>query len=158
MTKEQIREYTARVAQANRTELVVIIYELLLDEIQEGNKQYQAGNTDAGEKQIRKAQGYLQELLGSLDFRYEIALQLRQLYRYVNEQLIATLVQRRPIHLDAACEVIRGLMESFEQVAKEDHSGPVMEHSQQLYAGLTYGKGTLNEVSLGEGSTYGGKI
>lgn len=78
--------------------------------------------------------------------------------RYVNEQLIATLVQRRPIHLDAACEVIRGLMESFEQVAKEDHSGPVMEHSQQLYAGLTYGKGTLNEVSLGEGSTYGGKI
>lgn len=81
------------------------------------------------------------------DFRYEIALQLRQLYRYVNEQLIATLVQRRPVHLDAACEVIRGLMESFEQVAKEDHSGPVMEHSQQLYAGLTYGKGTLNEVS-----------
>ena len=48
MTKEQIKEYTARVAQANRTELVVIIYELLLDEIQEGNKQYQAGNTDAG--------------------------------------------------------------------------------------------------------------
>ena len=46
MTKEQIKEYTARVAQANRTELVVIIYELLLDEIQEGNKQYQAGNTD----------------------------------------------------------------------------------------------------------------
>ena len=45
MTKEQIKEYTARVAQANRTELVVIIYELLLDEIQEGNKQYQAGNT-----------------------------------------------------------------------------------------------------------------
>lgn len=88
MTKEQIKEYTARVAQANRTELVVIIYELLLDEIQEGNKQYQAGNTDAGEKQIRKAQGYLQELLGSLDFRYEIALQLRQLYRYVNEQLL----------------------------------------------------------------------
>ena len=71
-----------------------------------------------GEKQIRKAQGYLQELLGSLDFRYEIALQLRQLYRYVNEQLIATLVQRRPVHLDAACEVIRGLMESFEQVVK----------------------------------------
>ena len=67
MTKEQIKEYTARVAQANRTELVVIIYELLLDEIQEGNKQYQAGNTDAGEKQIRKAQGYLQELLEQYD-------------------------------------------------------------------------------------------
>ena len=31
MTKEQIKEYTARVAQANRTELVVIIYELLLE-------------------------------------------------------------------------------------------------------------------------------
>lgn len=54
MTKEQIKEYTARVAQANRTELVVIIYELLLDEIQEGNKQYQAGNTDAGKNRSAK--------------------------------------------------------------------------------------------------------
>ena len=130
MTKEQIKEYTARVAQANRTELVVIIYELLLDEIQEGNKQYQVGNTDAGEKQIRKAQGYLQELLGSLDFRYEIALQLRQLYRYVNEQLIATLVQRRPIHLDAACEVIRGLMERFLKYEKETWSGNFTANQQ----------------------------
>lgn len=50
MTKEQIKEYTARVAQANRTELVVIIYELLLDEIQEGNKQYQAGKYGCGGK------------------------------------------------------------------------------------------------------------
>ena len=62
MTKEQIKEYTARVAQANRTELVVIIYELLLDEIQEGNKQYQAGNTDAGnewdEDAVRLAEKY----------------------------------------------------------------------------------------------------
>ena len=48
-------------------------------------------------------------------------------------------------------------MESFEQVAKQDTSGAVMANTQQIYAGLTYGKGTLNEVSMSlDGNTYGG--
>lgn len=157
MTREQIKEYTARVAQANRTELVVIIYELLLDCVREGNEAYLSGDSAEGENQIRKAQAYLQELKGSLDFQYEVSMQLQRLYRYVNEKLIATLVKKKPVHLESVCEVIQGLMESFEQVAKQDTSGAVMKNTQQIYAGLTYGKGTLNEVSMsGSGNTYGG--
>ena len=41
-----------------------------------------------------------------------------------------------------------GLLESFEEVARQDESGPVMENTQQIYAGLTYGKDSLNEVFL----------
>lgn len=40
------------------------------------------------------------------------------------------------------------MKESFEEIAKQDTSGPVMENSQQVYAGLTYGKGSLNEVAI----------
>lgn len=155
MTQKEVKEYTARVAQANRTELVVIIYELLLDCVREGKKAYAAGDKEEGETQIRKAQAYLQELKGSLNFEYELSMQLQRLYRYVNEQLIATLVQQKPVHLGSVCEVIQGLMEGFEQIVKQDTSGPVMENTQQIYAGLTYGKGTLNEVSM-SGNTYGG--
>ena len=150
MKKNQIKEYTARVAQANRTQLVVIIYELILDSIKEGEMCYNEGELDAGAEHIGKAQAYLQELKGSLDHQYELSGQLFRLYRYVNEQLIATKLRQKPVNLDAACNVIRGLMSSFAEVAKQDTSGPVMQNTQQVYAGLTYGKGALDEVLMNQ--------
>ena len=150
MNKEQIKEYTARVAQANRTELVVIIYELILDSIREAEMCYHEGELDAGTVHIRKAQSYLQELKGSLDPQYALSGQLRQLYRYVNEQLIQTTVRQKPVHLDAASNAIRGLMKSFREIAKQDTSGPVMANAQEVYAGLTYGRKALDEVLMNE--------
>lgn len=148
MTKEQIREYTARVAQANRSELVVILYELILDSVEESVRLFEGQQKEQAAAEIKKAQAYLQELLGSLDRQYELSGNLYSLYRYVNEQFITTLLRQKPVNLDSVCRVIHGLMESFQEVAKQDTSGPVMEHAQQIYAGLTYGKGTLNEVSV----------
>lgn len=148
MNKEQIKEYTARVAQANRTELTVIIYELILDSVKAGEMCYNEGDPEAGAENIRKAQAYLQELKGSLDHQYEISAQLLRLYRYVNEQFIMTILRQTPVHLDSVCEVIRGLMHSFAEIAKQDTSGPVMQNTQQVYAGLTYGRGALDEVLL----------
>lgn len=150
MKKDQIKDYTARVAQANRTELVVIIYELILDSIQEGEMCYNNGDVEAGAEHIGKAQAYLQELKGSLDRQYELSGQLLRLYRYVNEQLITTKLRQKPVHLDAASNVIRGLMSSFAEVAKQDTSSPVMQNTQQVYAGLTYGKGALDEVLMSQ--------
>lgn len=148
MTKEQIREYTARVAQANRSELVVILYELILDSVEEAVRLFDGQQKEQAAAEIKKAQAYLQELLGSLDRQYELSGNLYSLYRYVNEQFVTTLIRQKPVNLDSVCRVIRGLMESFQEVAKQDTSGPVMEHTQQIYAGLTYGRGTLNEVSV----------
>ncbi len=146
MNKEEIREYAARVAQANRTELVVIIYELIIDAVKEGEMCYNKGDSEAGAEKIRKAQLYLQELKGSLDFQYEISRQLYRLYRYVNEQLIATNIRQKPVNLDSACQVLEKLMDSFAEIAKQDTSKAVMQNSQQIYAGLTYGPGAQEEV------------
>jgi len=44
--------------------------------------------------------------------------------------------------------VLKKLLIGFEGVSKEDHSGPMMRNTQQLYAGLTYGKGKLNETYI----------
>ena len=50
--------------------------------------------------------------------------------------------------LENAEIVLKPLGEAFSEVAKQDTSPSLMEHTQQLYAGLTYGKGTLNETLL----------
>lgn len=148
MNQEQKKEYTARVAQANPSELVVIIYELFLLAVEEAKKYFKEGKAEEGCQCIRRAQGFLQELMGSLDKRYEIAEELMRLYRYVYEQLIFSNLRRKMVHGDTVVEVMTKLKEAFVQVAKEDHSAPVMENAQQVYAGLTYGRSSLNEVLL----------
>jgi flagellar protein FliS len=44
--------------------------------------------------------------------------------------------------------VIEKLRVGFEGIKNQDMSGPVMQNVQQVYAGLTYGKGKLNETYL----------
>lgn len=146
--QEQKKEYTARIAQANRSELVVIIYELFLVAMEDAEKSFAKGELSQGVKYIKRAEGFVQELMGSLDRRYTIAEELMRLYRYVYEQLIFSAIRQKMVNGDTVKEVMGKLKEAFMQVAKEDKSGPVMENTQQLYAGLTYGKGSLNEVLL----------
>ena len=51
------------------------------------------------------------------------------------------------------CEnMMDNLRTGFEKLHEIDDEGPVMQNAHQVYAGLTYGKGTLNE-SL-EGADY----
>ena len=45
------------------------------------------------------------------------------------------------------------LKDSFEKISNEDNSGAVMKGSGAVYAGLTYGKGDINEIT-DPGSTY----
>ena len=148
MDKEKQKIYTARISQANRSELVVIIYELMLDSIGLAQEGFQKEDLELAVAELKRAQGFLGEMRGSLDFQYEISAKLNSLYRYVNEQLVQSIVRRKDVNLDSCKNVLAGLMESFEEVAKQDTSGPVMENSQQVYAGLTYGKGSLNEVAV----------
>lgn len=148
MDQDQKREYTARIAQANRSELVVIIYELFLLAVEEAEKHFGKGELEEGCRCVKRAQGFLQELMGSLDKRYELAAELMRLYRYIYEQLIFSNIRRKMVNGKTVVEVMTKLKEAFIQVAKQDDSSAVMENAQQLYAGLTYGRSSLNEVLL----------
>ncbi len=156
MNQDQKKEYTARIAQANRSELVVIIYELFLVAMDDAEKSFGSGELSEGVKYIKRAEGFLQELMGSLDSRYAIAEELMRLYRYVYEQLIFSAIRQEMVNGDTVREVIGKLKEAFIQVAKEDKSGPIMADTGKIYAGLTYGKNSLNEVLLNGNESGGG--
>ncbi len=148
MTQEQKREYQTRVMEANRGELVVIIYELFLLSLDDARTAFKKGASEEGVKKKKKAEGFLQELMGSLDKRYEIAEPLMRLYRYVYEQLIFSVLRKKIVNDETVCFVMGKLKDAFSGVAKKDNSEPLMEHTQKIYAGLTYGKNSLNEVLL----------
>jgi flagellar protein FliS len=90
------------------------------------------------------------ELMESLDLHYEISSYLRQLYIYAYRELCQGIALRDPERFDHATHIFGNILPSFREVAKQDDSEPVMENVQSIYAGLTYGRGTLNET-LGTG-------
>lgn len=146
MDSETLKIYTTRITQANKSELVVIIYEIILEGLEQAKKDYEEKDINLFIQQLKKTQQFLNELIVTLDFRYKISSELLPLYLYVNKCILTAIVKRDSGLVDSAQSVMKKLYIAFKEVAKEDHSEAIMQNTQQVYAGLTYGKGTLNET------------
>lgn len=153
MKKEKLQEYTLRITQSNRTQLVVVIYEIILTYLEDARACHTAEDWEGFVEAIDKASGFVKELVGALDFQYEISLQLYRLYLYSNRCLNAARRKKDAEELKGIELVISGLKESFEIIAKTDKSEAVMKNTQTVYEGFTYGKDSKNQVFRnGEGS------
>lgn len=148
MTKEALQGYTARITQASRSELIVIIYEIIISSTKEAVEAYIKKDMVSFDKELKQAQTLLRELMVALDYSYQLSFDLLSLYIFVNKQFITAIIKKKPNTLDSAISVLEKLLIGFKAVSKEDSSGPMMYNTQQLYAGLTYGKGTLNETYI----------
>ncbi len=155
MTKECKQQFTLRITQANPTELVVILYEMLLAYLEEGEEAFQAQDRTAFREAARKARGCLNELLQSLNLEYEPAPSLLQLYLFCIRRLAVCEVRREASCFAEIRRVIQPLHDAYEKIAKQNKQGPVMNNSQTVYAGLTYGRNTLTENMADQGSNRG---
>lgn len=150
MEREKLQMYTARITQANRSELVVITYDLILDSMVTAKEAAKEKNRIEYEEELKRIQKLLNELMGSLDYQYPIARDLMQLYSFCNRKVIEALFKKNIEALDSVKLVIEKLKIGFEGVAKQDSSPAVMQNTQKLYAGLTYGKHALDEVFVND--------
>lgn len=148
MDRERLKEFTFRVTQASRTELVVIMYDVILSDTKVAREALAKGDIEGYERELKNAQRFLSELMGALDYQYDISYELLSLYSFVNKSLIRACVSRDASLLDAVDKVVSGLRAAFKEVAAQDVEGPIMRNTEQVYAGLTYGKDCLNESSL----------
>ena len=150
MTDQRKKEFSLRITQASKTELIVILYEMYLDYLGEAENAVQ--DRKAFREAIRKARNCLNELMNSLNFDYETAYHLFQLYLYVSKEMTSAdlCVDAKP--LKNCRMVIEELLTAYREVSRQDTSGPVMENTQTVYAGLTYGKGKLTESLAYQGN------
>lgn len=148
MTQEQIQTYTYRVSQASPCELIVIMYDIILDDVKNARMAKNAGNTKQYQDDLAHAVKFVNELMSALDFSQPISFRLMSLYIYVNKMLVRARVSGKWDTLNDVELVIEKLRVGFDGIKEQDTSGPVMQNVQQVYAGLTYGKGTLNETYL----------
>ena len=145
MQKEQILDFNRRLSQCNRGELVVITYDIFFAYVEDAREAFASKDHDAFKTAIHKAQAALGRLIATLDFQYEIAGSLYALYQFSNRELSRALYENRPDGLEEAEKILKRLYKSFCEAAKLDTSGPLMRNTQQVYAGMTYGRTTLNE-------------
>lgn len=147
MRREQMQEFTARITQNNRTQLVVTIYDIILVSLEDARIEFEAGDMEAWKRDLQRAQGLVMELLEALDFQYELSSQLGSLYLFVNRRILHALVRRKMDLLEGVDQIVRNLRDAFEEVSKTDDSAPVMQNTQKVYAGLTYGRSSnLSEM------------
>ena len=155
MDKEKQKDYVRRVSQANKTELVAITFEIMLDGIDEAKEYLDEGNTDEFKLKLKTTGRFLSELMHALDFGASLSLQLLRLYEYVQRILISCEMSGCDRGLASARKVLAGLGAAFSEISSQDTSGCVMENAQPIYAGLTYGKGVLNEADMAAGTNRG---
>lgn len=145
MNKETVLEYTRKISQANRTGIIVIIYDLADVYLEDAKEAHEAGDWDAYTEACHQAKKCLNHLLDALDDSYKLSALLTQFYIYQNKEISMACARRDLERLMVVRHQLKEVGESFRTLAEQDESQSVMQNSQAVYAGLTYGRGQLNE-------------
>ena len=150
MTKDEINEFSKRIAQSNKTQLVVITYEIIVNYLDSAKA---SENERDFIHNLQKAQQFLNDLISSLDYSYELAYDLLSLYGFANRSITKSIARNEDCNLGTVRNMMVKLGESFEKISSEDKSGTVLKNVKPVYAGITYGKNSINEITP-PGSTY----
>lgn len=145
MTKELKQEYTLRITQANKTQLITILYEMALQYVDEAKEALAAADRTELKNAVRRIQGCICELMDSLHMEYEVAQNLLQLYLYINREVAKAALYNDGEYLEHVCPVLEKLAAAYKQIEGKDASAPIMGNTQTVYAGLTYGRDNLME-------------
>ena len=124
---------------------VVIMYDVALNYLSDSMNYYGNENIESFRDEIKKAKRVINELTSVLDMKYNISLELMRLYIYMNNVLVRSSIRKEVDELKVVMSMLEKLRSSFEKVSEHDNSGPMMKNTQQVYAGLTYSNGGLNE-------------
>lgn len=155
MTQEKKQEFTRRLTCCNRGEMIVIMYDILFAYLEDGLKAQEEGSYEEFKGALGKAQQVVRRLMNDLDFSYPIAGELYSIYQFANQLLALAVCKNTSQNIQDVQRILRNLYEGFAEAAKQDSSEPLMQHTQQVVAGMTYQKGNLTETLQGSESSRG---
>ena len=155
MTQEKKQEYTRRITQANKTQMITIIYEMVLDYLDDTIDCLALGKRADADRYIGYTQNCIDELLRSLDRRYELAKNLHSIYIFSKKELTAAGATGNIHRIWKVKQNFKELHSAWVELEKLDESAGLMGNTQTVFAGLTYGRYSLNEdvtaVSMNRG-------
>lgn len=145
MRDELKKEFTRRITQANPVSMITILYDMTLVYIGDAREAFAGREEKKFIQEIHRAQDCLMELMNSLDMKYEPAAALRELYLYMHRELAGVIISVSEDLLAQPESILTRLRDAYLELEKTGSFEPVMDNTQQIYAGLTYGKNSLVE-------------
>jgi len=149
------KEFTRRITQANPVSMITILYDMILIYLKDAKEACDGGQKDRFVQEIHHAQDCLQELSASLHLKYEPAPALHDIYIYIRKELTAAVISYSADYLKQPERILTRLRDAYLTLEKTGSFEPVMENTQQVYAGLTYGKNSLVESMPESGGNRG---
>jgi len=145
MTQEKKQELTLKITQANKTQLITILYEMVIEYLNDAIDEIGIGKKADADKSLGYAQNCIDELLRSLDLNYELARNLHTLYIFFKKELMMAGISYSSNKIWRVEQNFKLLKDAYRELERYDTSAPMMMNTQKVYAGLTYGKYCLNE-------------
>ncbi len=155
MRDEQKKEFTRRITQANPVSMITILYEITLAYLEDAKQAHEQGKQEEFVKALHRGQDCLRELQASLKLKYELAQVLQKLYIYMHRAFAQAIMLFSQEPLKQPESILERLKAAYQELEKTGSWEPVMEHSQQVYAGLTYGRNSLVESMGQQGENRG---
>lgn len=152
MTKEQIKEFTLKTSQANHSGLILILVDIDKIYMQDAIDAYEADDKVNYAKYVNLAKRAHNELMSTMNPADPMGKKVLNVLRYIYARLVSSQVKGKPQDIDRCIAMLETLEPGFEKLHELDTEGPVMQNTHRVYAGLTYGKGVLNESI--EGTDY----
>ena len=146
MNREQVKDFTRRISQCNRGGMIVVIYDIFFAYVTEAEDAFSRKENEQFQESVRKAEKCIDELMRALDFKYAVSKDLYSPYVFAKESLAKSVMRNGLEDLNHAKMVMENLHDAFKEAAKQDSSQPLMRNTQQVYAGITYGKNDLTET------------
>lgn len=150
MTKDTIQKYTRRISSANKSEIIVCVYEIGEIYMEDAIESHQNNDMDGFIMNCNKAVRCINDLLDALDYSYELAFPLMRIYQFMIKELSLAGPKNDCVTVKKIQALFTKMKISFEEIAKSDSSEAMMSNTQSVYAGLTYGKNSLNESLSGD--------
>lgn len=145
MTNQEINIFSRKITSASKSQLIVIMYEIAIKYIEDGIEAKNNNEIEAFRVNIKRSKAVINELISVLDMTQNISLELRRLYVFMIGVLVKADIRVETEEVIRIKGMLEKLMEAFKIASESDSSGPIMENTQTVYAGLTYSKSSLNE-------------
>lgn len=149
------KEFTRRITQATPVSMITILYDMTLVYLKDAEDACKQNQSDLFVQEIHHAQDCLMELKASLRMEHELAQALYKLYIYMHRELAKALVSSSAESIKQPVSILTRLRDAYLELEKTGSWEPVMENTQQIYAGLTYGKNSLVESMQGTDDNRG---
>ena len=150
MTKEQIHTYTRKITMANKTQMITIIYEMVLDYIDDAKESLKNNDEKGFLEGLSRAMNCIDELIHSLNVNYELGNNLLALYLFEKKQIIKAAAKVSSEELIHVINTFKKLHEAYLLLETENKEESIMINVPKVYVGLTYGKGRLQESIAGD--------